>query len=128
MKLVYSDRKSGKTGDMEIPKEREPLLIGKTMGEVIDGSNVGLDGFKLQITGLSDNAGSPSRLEIEGTRKAKPLLGSGPGIKHPKKGFRSRRSVRGNQISNDTSQINTVITEYGSRPLEELFKKKEKKE
>ncbi len=128
MKLVYSDRKSGKTGELEVPKDKEALLAGKIMGEVIDGDVVGLSGFKMQITGLSDNSGSPSRVEIEGTRKAKPLLSNGPGIKHPKKGFRSRRLVRGNQISTDTTQVNTVITEYGSKPAEELFKPKEKKE
>ncbi len=128
MKLVYSDRKSGKTGEMEVPKDGESSLLGKLMGDVIEGTPVGLDGFKLQITGLSDNAGNPSRSEIEGTRKAKPLLSSGPGLKHPKKGFRTRRLVRGNQISTDTAQVNTVITEYGSKSLEEMFKPKEKKE
>ncbi len=128
MKLVYSDRKSGKTGELEVPKDKESLVVGKMMGEVIEGTVVGLDGFKLQITGLSDNSGSPSRPEIEGTRKAAPLLSSGPGIKHPKKGFRTRRLVRGNTVSADTSQVNTVITEYGAKPAEELFKPKEKKE
>ena len=33
-----------------------------------------------------------------------------------------------NTIGNDTSQINTVITEMGSHNAEELFKPKEKKE
>ena len=127
MKLVFSDKKSGKTSQVDVPKDREGMLIGKQMGEVVDGSAGGLDGFKLQITGLSDNAGAPSRPEIEGTRKAKPLISSGPGIRHPKKGFRTRRSIRGSMISTDTVQVNTVITEYGTRPLEELFKPKEKK-
>ena len=63
---------------------------------------------------------------MDGTRKAKPLISNGPGMRHPKKGFRSRRSVRGNMISTDTVQVNTVITEYGTRPVEELFKPKEK--
>jgi small subunit ribosomal protein S6e len=80
MKLVYSDRKSGKTGELEVPKDKESLVIGKMMGEVLEGMIVGLDGFKLQITGLSDNSGSPSRAEIEGTRKAMPLLSNGPGV------------------------------------------------
>lgn len=127
MKLVYSDRKTGKTGQVDIAKDREGLLIGKTMGEAIDGSVGGLDGFKLQITGLSDSAGAPSRPEISGTLKTKPLISNGPGIKHPKKGFRTRRSIRGNMISSDTVQVNTVITEYGSKSAEELFKPKEKK-
>lgn len=128
MKLVYSDRKSGKTSEMEIPKGNESVLIGKMIGEIIEGNVIGLDGFKLQITGLSDSSGSPSRIEIEGPRKAKPLLSSGPGVRHPKKGFRTRRIVRGNQISADTAQVNTVIKEYGAKPVEEIFKPKEKKE
>ncbi len=128
MKIVFSDKKTGKTAQVEVAKGSEGLLIGRQMNEVIDGSVAGLDGFKLQITGLSDSAGSPSRPEVEGTRKAKPLIANGPGIKHPKKGFRTRRSIRGNIISTDTAQVNTVITEYGAKPVEELFKAKEKKE
>ncbi len=128
MKLVYSDKKTGKTGQVDIAKDRENLVVGRSMGETIDGSVGGLDGFKLLITGLSDSAGAPSRPEIEGTRKARPLIGSGPGMRHPKKGFRARRSVRGSTVSSDTAQVNTVITEYGAKPAEELFRPKEKKE
>ncbi len=128
MKLVFSDKKTGKTAQVDVPKDREGMLIGRIMNEVVDGSVGGLDGYKLQITGLSDTAGAPSRPEIEGTRKAKTLISNGPGMRRPKKGFRSRRSVRGNTVSTDTAQINTVITEYGTRPAEELFKAKEKKE
>lgn len=127
MKLVYSDKKTGKTGQQEVKKEMEGMLMGKLIGETIDGSVAGLEGFKMQITGLSDNTGAPSRSEIEGTRKTKPLLSSGAGIRHAKGGFRRRRMVRGNTISTDTVQINTVITEYGSKPAEELFKPKEQK-
>ena len=127
MKLVFSDKKTGKTAQVDIPKDRESVLIGKIMGEAVDGSVGGLDGYRLQITGLSDSAGAPSRPEIEGTRKAKTLISNGPGVGKPRKGFRSRRSVRGNTISADTVQVNTVITEYGAKPVEELFKPREKK-
>ena len=127
MKVVYSDKKSGKTAQVEVAKEAEPQLVGKKIGDVVDGVVVQLTGFKLQITGLSDNAGSPSRKEIEGTRKARPLIASGPGVRHPSKGFRTRRSIRGRTISADTAQVNTVITEYGAKSIEELFKPKEKK-
>jgi len=54
LKIVYSDRKSGKTAQRDVPKEKEVLLIGKKMKEQIDGSIIGLDGYKLEITGLSD--------------------------------------------------------------------------
>lgn len=127
MKIVFSDKKTGKTAQAEIPKGSEGLLMGRKMNEVVDGSVAGLDGYKLLITGLSDSAGSPSRPEIDGTRKAKVLVANGPGMAKPKKGFRSRRSVRGSVISTDTAQVNTVITEYGSRPVEEIFKPKEAK-
>jgi len=125
LKIVYSDKKTGKTAQAEVPKEREALLIGKKMKEQIDGSIIGMEGYKLEITGLSDKTGAPSRSEIEGTRKAWPLLSSGPGIRKPSKGERRKRIVRGNTIGIDTEQINTVIAEYGSMPVEELFKKKE---
>ncbi len=128
MQIVYSDRKNGKTGQVEVPKDREAQLVGKRMGESIDGAVVGLEGFKIKITGLSDSSGSPSRSEIDGTRKATPLLGYGVGMRQRGRGYRSRRSVRGNTVSTDTVQINTVIEGYGSKPMEELFKPKEKKE
>ena len=127
MKIVYSDKKSGKTAQAEVAKDKEAILMGKKVGEVIDGFIADLEGFKLQITGLSDKSGTPSRKEIEGTRKAKLLLTEGTGLRMKGRGFRARRLVRGNTISVDTEQVNTVITEYGSKPLTELFKPKETK-
>ena len=53
MKIVYSDKKSGKTAQLEVAKDGEAMLIGKKIGEVIEGNVIGLEGFKLQITGLS---------------------------------------------------------------------------
>ncbi len=128
LKVIYSDRKTGKTAQIDIGKEKEAYLIGKKISDVIEGSIIGLEGYKLQITGLSDNTGTPSRKEIEGTRKARPLLSSGPGIRNAKSGLRKKKLVRGNTISSDTSQVNTVIVEYGSKPIEEIFKPKESKE
>ncbi len=128
MKIVLSDRKIGKTAQLDIPKDNEVMLIGSKIGDVIEGNSAGLPGFKLKITGLSDNSGAPSRKEIDGTRKAKPLLSYGIGMRIREKGYRSKRLIRGNTISADTSQINTVIEEYGQKSPEELFRKAEKKE
>lgn len=127
MKIVLSDKKTGKTAQIEVQKDKEALFLGKKIGDVIDAFPIELDGFKLQITGLSDNSGTPSRMNVEGTRKARLLLSGGAGLKNTKHGFRSRKLIRGNQISTDTSQINTFIVEYGSKPLTEIFKPKEKK-
>ncbi len=128
MKIVLSDRKIGKTAQLDIPKDNEVMLIGSKIGDVIEGTPAGLQGFKLKITGLSDSAGAPSRREIDGSRKAKPLLSYGVGMRIREKGYRSKRLIRGNTISAETSQINTVIEEYGQKSPEELFKKAEKKE
>ncbi len=128
MKIVVSDRKTGKTAQLDVPKEGEPGFLGKRIGETVDGTAAGLSGAKLTITGLSDKTGAPSRKEIEGTRKAMPLLSRGVGMRVNKKGFRSRRMVRGNTISVDTFQINTVVEDFGASKPEELFKPKEKKE
>ena len=38
-----------------------------------------------------------------------------------------RITVRGNTISTETNQVSASIIEYGSKPLEEMFPKKEKK-
>ncbi|MEM3839376.1 MAG: S6e family ribosomal protein [Candidatus Micrarchaeaceae archaeon] len=127
MKIVYSDRKSGKTSQAEVPKEFEGMVIGKKIGEQIEGSVIKLDGIKMQITGLTDNTGASSRREIDGTRKAWPLLSSPPGIRKAKHGYRARRLIRGNTVSADTAQVNTVIVEMGSYTAEQLFKPKEKK-
>ena len=126
MQIVYSDKKIGKTAQVAVAKETEAMLVGKRMGEVIDGAVAGLEGFKLRITGLSDNMGAPSRIEIEGTRKARPLLSYGVGMRTARHGHRERRLIRGNTVSSDTSQINTVIEEYGSKSPEEIFKAKQK--
>ena len=128
MQIVYSDRKTGKTGHAQIPKEREGQLIGKIIGEEIEGAAAGLDGFKLKITGLSDSSGAPSRKEIDGIRKTKALINFGVGMRVKEKGYRARKLVRGNTIGPDTVQINTVIEQFGSKPHEELFKPKEKSE
>ncbi len=128
MKLVYSDKKTGLTAQAEIPKDRESILMGKIIGDIIDGSIAGLDAYKLQITGLSDKTGAPSRKAIDGSRKSFSLLGGGVGIRNAKKGYRARRLVRGNAISADTEQVNAVITEYGTKPAADIFPKKEKAE
>ncbi|MEM3178234.1 MAG: S6e family ribosomal protein [Candidatus Micrarchaeaceae archaeon] len=131
MKVVYSDAKTGKTAQIEVQKEMEHALIGKKIGDEIEGGSVdaSLNGIKLKITGLSDKMGAPSRRDLSGTRKERMLLGSGAGIRPKGKGYRARRMVRGNMISSDTEQVNTVITDAGGVALDGLFKKKaEKKE
>jgi small subunit ribosomal protein S6e len=125
MKVVYSDKKTGKTSQVEVPKETESMFIGKKIGEILEGNLVGMEGYTLQITGLSDKMGVPSRKDTDGSRKAYVLMSSGPGIVGAKKGKRMRKLIRGNMVSVDTGQINTFIVAYGTKTAEEIFPKKE---
>jgi small subunit ribosomal protein S6e len=120
MIIVYSDPKTGKTNQVKIDEEKAKMLIGKKIGDTIDGTIIGAPGYKLLITGGTDNSGFPLRKDVEGVKKVKVLI-------KKKKGIRVRKTVRGNTISNDTVQVNTKIIEYGELPVEELFRKKEEK-
>ncbi|MGB9703227.1 MAG: 30S ribosomal protein S6e [Candidatus Micrarchaeales archaeon] len=117
MILVYSDPKTGKTAQVELDEEKSRFLIGKKIGDLVDGSLINAPGYKLQITGGSDSSGFPLRKDIDGVKKVKVLV-------KKKKGIRVRKTVRGNTISQDTIQVNTKIVEYGNLPIDELFKKK----
>ncbi len=110
-KLVISDPKTGKAQSVELEGPKVVPLIGKKIGEIVDGSIVGLTGQKLMITGGTDKDGFPLRRDIHGGVKAKVVLSGGVGF-HPKiKGQRKRKTVRGNVITEDTAQINMKIVE-----------------
>ena len=59
-KLVLSDPKTGKSEASEVKEEGAQQLIGRKIGEVLEGSAIGLTG-KIQLTGGSDRAGFPMR-------------------------------------------------------------------
>ncbi len=129
MKIVISDSKTGKSYNVEIKEESKTMILGKRIGEIIDAEIVGLAGYKLEITGGSDSSGFPIRPDVYGQKKVKILLAGGVGYNPKEKGIRRKKSVRGNVISDEISQINTKVIEYGPKPLEEYFpaKKEEKK-
>jgi small subunit ribosomal protein S6e len=98
-------------------------LVGKSIGDEVDGSLLRLDGYKLVITGGSDRDGFPLRRDLPGSIKKRILLAGGVGY-HPKlKGRKERRMLRGREISPDTSQINLKIVGYGSTPVEKLLER-----
>ncbi len=85
-------------------------LIGLKIGDLIDGSIVGLKGCKLMITGGSDSSGFPMIPTITGGVKKEVLLSSPPGFHPMERGERARKTVRGNTITIDTVQVNTKVT------------------
>jgi len=116
-KIVVSDT-DGKSHQLEV---ETAALIGKKIGDEINGSLIGLEGYKLKITGGSDKCGFPMRHDIHGSAKMRALLSKGPGYKPSDKGIRKRKSVRGNTISSDIVQINTKVVESGDKPISELI-------
>jgi len=103
--------------------EASALFIGKRIGEIVDADILGLGGYSLEITGGSDKCGTAMRKDVSGSARKRILITSPPGYRPKEKGKRRRKSVRGNEISTEISQINVKITEYGTKPIEELFGK-----
>jgi len=127
MKLVISV-KSGQTFQTDLSEDKAALLFGKKISDIIEGDLLNLPGYKLRITGGSDDSGFPMRPEIEGNGKFKLLLSKGPGYKIKRKGERKRKTIRGNTIDQTIVQVNTKVIEEGPTPLSELLPKKEKDE
>ncbi|OYT30864.1 MAG: 30S ribosomal protein S6e [Thermofilum sp. ex4484_79] len=118
-KVVISDPRTGKAEQVEVKEEKVARLIGVKIGDVIDGGLIGRPGIKLRITGGSGKAGEPMRPDIRGGVKKFALLSSPPGFHPREKGERRRKFVRGNTITEDTVQINTVIIYEDDKSKEE---------
>lgn len=125
-KAVLSDPKTGKSYSREVTGHYVTSLIGRKIGEEIDGIFVGLPGYKLVITGGSDKDGVPMIQDLPGPQKKRILTAKRTGFKSKRGGERKRRTFRGNAISPDTIQINMRIVSKGPRPIEEHIKKEAK--
>ena len=113
-KVVISDPETGKSNTIELEEARAVPLIGRKIGDVLDGAVVGLAGHKVLITGGTDSSGFPMRPDLHGGVKARVLLSGGVGYRAKEKGKRRRKTVRGNTITEDIAQINMKIIEKPS--------------
>ena len=120
-KIIISDPETGKSRSIELEGERAVPLIGRKIGDVLDGAIVGLAGHRILITGGTDSSGFPMRPDIHGGVKTKILVSGGVGYKPEEKGKRIRKTVRGNTITEDTVQINMKIIK---KPSEKEKQKK----
>ncbi len=98
-----------------------PTFIGMKIGDQFDGSIIGLNGYKLQITGGSDRDGFPMRRDLPGTARKKVLLVGGIGCKPKGSGVRTTKTIRGNRIAEDIVQVNVKVVEKGPEPVEKLL-------
>ena len=124
-KIVLSDPETGKAQKIELEGTKAAPLIGKRIGDIMDGTILGLSGYKIQITGGTDKDGFPMRPDIHGGVRTKVIVSSGPGFKPKRKGERRRKMLRGNIITEEIVQINMKILE---KPKVKEKKEKKKEE
>lgn len=127
MNIVISDPKTRRAYAKAV--ETMPFQ-GKKLGDEVDLSELGLDGYKGVLTGGSDKTGTPMMARFPGTARKKLLVYPGIGFKKGEKGERKKRPLRGNVIANDIHQLNVKLTQYGNMDLEATLgkPKEEKKE
>jgi len=119
--VVVSDPESGETYQREAEDQDANRFIGRSIGEAVDGGAVGLDGYTVEITGGSDDAGRPMSDEVSGPNLQEVLSDGGTGFNPTRDGERKRVTVRGSEISETVSQINAKITERGDQSVDELL-------
>jgi small subunit ribosomal protein S6e len=126
-KIIVSDPETGTSKVVELADTRASPLIGKKIGEVMDGAPVDLPGHKIQVTGGSDKDGFPMRPSVHGGVRRRIVLSSGVGLNPTNEGMRRRKTIRGNVITDEIVQINMKIVER-PKQAKEAKKQKEKKE
>ncbi|MEM2105353.1 MAG: 30S ribosomal protein S6e [Candidatus Bathyarchaeia archaeon] len=122
-KVIISDPESGTSKVVELEEARAAPLIGRKIGEIVDGSIVDLPGKKVQITGGSDKDGFPMRPNVHGGVRRQVILSGGAGFNPRKEGERKRKTVRGNVVTDEIVQVNMKIV---APPKEEKKGKKVK--
>ena len=109
--LIISDPETGTSQKVELEDNRMGPLVGRRIGEVIDGTIADLAGHQLQLTGGTDKDGIPMRPDVHGSAKSRIILSGGVGYKPKRKGERKRVVVRGNTVSVETTFLNLKIVE-----------------
>jgi small subunit ribosomal protein S6e len=126
-KVIVSDPETGTSKVVELQEARASPLIGRRIGEVMDGAAVDLPAHKIQIMGGSDKDGFPMRPSVHGGVRRSIVLSGGVGFNPTNEGMRRRKTIRGNVITDEIVQINAKIVEK-PKQAKEAKKPKEKKE
>jgi len=119
-KVIVSDPQTGTSKVVEIEEARAAPLIGKKIGEIIEGATVDLPAHKVKIMGGSDKDGVPMRPDVHGGVRRNVVLSGGSGFNPERKGERKRKTVRGNVITDEIVQVNMKIVE---RPVQSTEQK-----
>jgi len=129
MKLVISNKK-GQAKQIEIEIADEKKLYGFKIGDTISGNDFGLEGYDFEIKGGSDTSGFPMRRDVQGPERKAILSTKSLGNLIKRKGKRTRKTVRGNTVSDSIAQLNLYIIKEGKEnifeePKEETSEKSE---
>lgn len=127
-KVVISDPEAGTSKVVELEEARAAPLIGRKIGEILDGTVVDLPGKKVQITGGSDKDGFPMRANVHGGVRRQVILSGGVGFNPRCEGERKRKTVRGNIITDEILQVNMKIVAPPKEEKESKTKEKMKEE
>ncbi len=119
--VAVSDPETGETHQIDVAEQDANRFVGREIGEEVDGGAVGLDGFTLEITGGSDDAGRPMRGDVRGQALSELLLEGGTGYNPSRDGERKRVTVRGREIGDATRQINAQISAHGDGDVADLL-------
>jgi small subunit ribosomal protein S6e len=118
-KIIVSDPETGTSKVVELEESRAAPLIGRRIGEIVEGALVDLPAHKIKLVGGSDKDGVPIRPSVHGGVRRNIVLSGGVGFNPKNKGERKRKAVRGNVITDEIVQINTKIVEKPKKAKEE---------
>lgn len=125
--LIVSDPKSKMSRATTVEGPRAQALVGKSIGEEVDGKLLGVGNVRLKVTGGTDKDGVPMRFDIQGSPRKKAILSGGVGFKPQAKGERVRKMVRGRVISEEIVQVNSVVVSGELEKVEKPAGKEEEK-
>lgn len=125
--LIVSDPKSKASRATTVEGPRAQALVGKSIGEEVDGKLLGVGNVRLKVTGGTDKDGVPMRFDIQGSPRKKAILSGGVGFKPQRKGERIRKMVRGRVISEEIVQVNSVVVSGELEKIEKPAGKEETK-
>lgn len=140
--LVISDGKSffgtGIAFEIYLTDEKyKKFLQEKEIGEVLNGEEIGLPGYKFKISGGTDKFGFMHHPAVEGAELRSIILSYPPGIrfsryKVEKRGggykiidlrrISRKKTVRGRTISEHTRQVNLVVLSRRGKRIKEMPK------
>ncbi len=120
--VVVGDPETGDSYQFEVTGQAANRFVGRSVGDEVDGSAVGLDGYTLALTGGSDAAGRPLRADVVGSELREILLDERTvGYRPNRDGERRRVTVRGNEISEAVAQVNATVVERGDADIASLL-------